>query len=49
MSDQRLAGIFGPVATPFDGEGELDLVAFAANARAHMASGFAGRYRFPQT
>lgn len=42
MRDQRLTGVFGPVVTPFDARGEVDLVAFAANARAHIASGLSG-------
>jgi dihydrodipicolinate synthase/N-acetylneuraminate lyase len=38
-----LAGIFGPVVSTFDaGSGELDLAAFDANVRAHVAAGLAG-------
>jgi 4-hydroxy-2-oxoglutarate aldolase len=37
-----LHGILGPVVTPFDGAGELDDAAFAANIRAHLAAGLHG-------
>lgn len=36
------AGVFGPVITTFDARGELDLDAFGANARAHLAAGLHG-------
>jgi 4-hydroxy-2-oxoglutarate aldolase len=38
----RLDGILGPVTTPFDGDGALDLPAFRANVRAHLAAGLHG-------
>jgi 4-hydroxy-2-oxoglutarate aldolase len=37
-----LRGVFGPVITTFDARGELDLDAFGANARAHLAAGLDG-------
>jgi 4-hydroxy-2-oxoglutarate aldolase len=37
-----LHGILGPVVTPFDGAGELDDAAFAANIRAHLTAGLYG-------
>ncbi|HEY9230058.1 MAG TPA: dihydrodipicolinate synthase family protein, partial [Gemmatimonadaceae bacterium] len=40
---KSLQGIFAPVVTTFDSHGEeLDLDAFAANARAHLAAGLDG-------
>ena len=40
---QTLSGIIAPVATPFDATGEeLDLTAFAANIRGHLAAGLDG-------
>ena len=43
MSPLRLAGVFGPVVTTFSPRsGDLDLAAFARNARAHLSAGFAG-------
>jgi 4-hydroxy-2-oxoglutarate aldolase len=38
----RLEGILGPVVTPFDGGGSLDLAGFGANVRAHLAAGLHG-------
>jgi 4-hydroxy-2-oxoglutarate aldolase len=38
----ELRGIFGPVVTPFDANGELDAAGFAANIRAHLAAGLHG-------
>lgn len=39
----NLAGVFGPVVSTFDAKsGELDLAAFEANARAHLAAGLRG-------
>jgi 4-hydroxy-2-oxoglutarate aldolase len=38
----ELRGLFGPVVTPFDGTGEVDIAAFAANIRAHLAAGLHG-------
>lgn len=38
-----LRGVIGPVVTPFDaGSGELDIGAFEANLRAHLAAGLHG-------
>jgi 4-hydroxy-2-oxoglutarate aldolase len=37
-----LHGIFGPVVTPFDANGDVDDAAFAANVRAHLAAGLHG-------
>jgi 4-hydroxy-2-oxoglutarate aldolase len=37
-----LAGIFGPLVTPFAASGEIDTTAFAANVRAHLDSGLNG-------
>jgi 4-hydroxy-2-oxoglutarate aldolase len=37
-----LRGIFGPVVTPFDANGDVDAPAFAANIRAHLAAGLHG-------
>ena len=43
MSPLRLAGVFGPVITTFSPRsGDVDLEALARNARAHVATGFAG-------
>jgi 4-hydroxy-2-oxoglutarate aldolase len=39
---KRLAGVFGPVATTFDAKGDVDLDAFADNARAHLDAGLDG-------
>lgn len=36
------AGVFGPVVTPFDNRGEIDLEAFGANARALIDAGLDG-------
>lgn len=38
----ELRGIFGPVVTPFDANGDVDAAAFAANIRAHLAAGLQG-------
>jgi 4-hydroxy-2-oxoglutarate aldolase len=38
----ELRGIFGPVVTPFDANGEVDAAGFAANIRAHLAAGLHG-------
>jgi len=38
----RLEGILAPVVTPFDASGAVDLGAFAANVRAHLAAGLHG-------
>ncbi|ODT02283.1 MAG: hypothetical protein ABS52_14290, partial [Gemmatimonadetes bacterium SCN 70-22] len=37
-----IKGIFGPVITTFDRRGELDLDAFGANLKAHIAAGLDG-------
>lgn len=37
-----LHGIFGPVVTPFDANGDVDDAAFAANIRVHLAAGLHG-------
>jgi len=37
-----LRGVFGPVATPFDANGNVDAAGFAANIRAHLAAGLHG-------
>ena len=37
-----LRGILAPVVTPFDGRGDVDLDAFAANVRAHVSAGVCG-------
>ena len=37
-----LHGIFGPVVTPFDANGDVDGAALAANIRAHLAAGLHG-------
>jgi 4-hydroxy-2-oxoglutarate aldolase len=37
-----IKGIFGPVITTFDRRGELDLDAFGANLKAHVAAGLDG-------
>jgi 4-hydroxy-2-oxoglutarate aldolase len=40
---KRLAGIFGPVTTPFlSGSEDLDLDGFARNVRSHIAEGLSG-------
>ena len=39
---KRLAGVFGPTVTTFDAGGALDLPAFRANLRAHLAAGLDG-------
>lgn len=39
---KRLTGVFGPLVTTFDGAGAVDLAAFRANIRAHLASGLDG-------
>ena len=40
---KRLAGIFGPVTTPFiAGSEDLDLEGFARNIRSHIAEGLSG-------
>ena len=38
----ELRGIFGPVVTPFDANGDVDAAGFAANVRAHLAAGLHG-------
>lgn len=38
----RLAGVFGPVVSPFRADGALDANAFARNVRAHLAAGLSG-------
>jgi 4-hydroxy-2-oxoglutarate aldolase len=38
----ELRGIFGPVVTPFDANGDVDAAAFGANIRAHLAAGLHG-------
>jgi 4-hydroxy-2-oxoglutarate aldolase len=38
----RLDGILGPVVTPFTVSGDLDIAAFQANVRAHLAAGLHG-------
>lgn len=37
-----LRGILGPVVTPFDANGAVDVAAFGANVRAHLAAGMHG-------
>jgi len=37
-----LRGILAPVVTPFDAKGEVDVAAFGANVRAHLAAGLHG-------
>jgi len=37
-----LRGILAPVVTPFDAGGDLDVAAFGANIRAHLAAGLHG-------
>ena len=39
---RQLAGVFGPAVTTFDDSGALDLAAFRANIRAHIAGGLEG-------
>ena len=38
----ELRGLFGPVVTPFDANGDVDVAAFATNVRAHLAAGLDG-------
>lgn len=38
----ELAGVFVPLVTPFDADGDLDRAAFERNVRAHLAAGAAG-------
>ncbi|MHB1311576.1 MAG: dihydrodipicolinate synthase family protein [Gemmatimonadaceae bacterium] len=42
MSPVTLAGILGPVTTPFLADESLDLAGFATNIRTHLAQGLAG-------
>jgi 4-hydroxy-2-oxoglutarate aldolase len=42
MSSVTLAGILGPVTTPFLPDESLDLAGFATNVRTHLAQGLAG-------
>jgi 4-hydroxy-2-oxoglutarate aldolase len=43
MKAVDLAGVFGPVVTPFErSSGNLDLTGFARNIQAHLAAGIAG-------
>ena len=37
-----LRGVLAPVVTPFGGDGEVDLTAFARNISAHLAAGVSG-------
>ena len=37
-----LRGVLAPVVTPFSGDGEIDLTAFANNLSAHLAAGVSG-------
>ena len=37
-----LHGILAPVTTPFQANGDVDLDAFVANVRAHLAAGLHG-------
>jgi 4-hydroxy-2-oxoglutarate aldolase len=37
-----LQGVFAPVVTPFTADGALDVAAFRANVRAHIAAGLSG-------
>ena len=39
---RRLAGVLGPVVTPFDAREELDVAAFEHNLRAHLQAGLDG-------
>ena len=39
---KQLTGVLGPVVTTFDSSGALDVAAFRANIRAHLASGLNG-------
>jgi len=39
---QKLTGIFAPMTTPFDKNGEADRAAFEFNCRAHMKAGLNG-------
>ena len=42
MSSVTLAGVLGPVTTPFLPDESLDLAGFATNLRTHLAQGLAG-------
>ena len=37
-----LRGVLGPVVTPFDANGDVDVASFGANVRAHLAAGMHG-------
>lgn len=42
MAVRQFHGVFGPVTTPFAGNGDVDLAAFTQNLKSHIAAGLDG-------